>query len=500
MLESAAKKKKEIEIEVNKKEMNWLVEPEYIYDFKEQLKWWFSWVVERTKMDDRDRHLFKGWKLFFEETDWVEHFMFNMMPEEDREGIVLETHENEVFKQLGLPYKKLSKKEYIDLTNDRKAQYICTQAMSYWFTRSAATVREFHMAFSDCDIYKVAIDTDKLGISHEEAIRAINKLVEEGKIPRPTGITIARGILPFWLHEPIPHFRVVEWRRLQDYIYKTLKAIGSDAKAKDAARFVRAVGSIHEVTGEKIFILANTYDRYDFDDLYDAWVVPNLPKPTKKQKEKSDKLYEKKATKSVLPLWRRFKWGSDQQLRSLHYTRLQDIVKLVELRRHEVEGDREHLCFLYRYWHLCVNGNKDAAITAMWAFYESFKRGEHEYGFENLCRRTHSAEIAWQDWIRNHDRGYNYHNESLVELLEITDAEQKELQTIFSKTEHKRRNTIARREARKADDKRGKNKASKLLKIKAALGKNPNASVRELMQLTGFASDTVRKYLKEIRG
>lgn len=495
VLESSAKKKIEIE-----KEIKWFDEPVFIDDFKNQLKWWFGWVLERTENDARNRYLFKGWKLFFEETDMMEHFHYNMMPEEVREGIVLQTHETEVFKQLGLPYKKLSKKEYIALTNDRKAQYICTQAMSYWFTRAAGTERELHMAFSDCDIYKVPINTDELGISKEDAIQAINDLVEQGIIPKPTGITVARGILPFWLHEPIPHFRVVEWRRLQDYIYKALKAIGSDAKAKDSVRYVRAAGSIHEATGEKIYILANTYDRYDFDELYNTYVVPALPKPKTRDKDKEGKLYEKKATRRVLALWARFKWGSDEQLRSLHYTRLQDIIKLVELRGYDVEGFREHLCFLYRYWHLCVNGSVKDAAAEMLAFYGTFKRGMHEYGEKELLSKTHSAEVAWQDWIRNHNRGYNYKNESLIDLLEITDAEQKQLQTILSKTEHQRRNTTYQNGKRKKSGTKthAENKADKLAKIQAALKEKPDASVRELAEKTGYSVGTIHGYLKKI--
>ena len=53
-----------------------------------------------------------------------------------------------------------------------------------------------------------------------------------------------------------------------------------------------------------------------------------------------------------------------------------------------------------------------------------------------VIRATKSAEKVYKD--KNKD--YKYKNETLINLLEIIDEEQKEMKTIISKDEYKRRN------------------------------------------------------------
>ena len=53
-----------------------------------------------------------------------------------------------------------------------------------------------------------------------------------------------------------------------------------------------------------------------------------------------------------------------------------------------------------------------------------------------VIRATKSAEKVYKD--KNKD--YKYKNETLINLLEITDEEQKEMKTIISKDEYKKRN------------------------------------------------------------
>ena len=55
-----------------------------------------------------------------------------------------------------------------------------------------------------------------------------------------------------------------------------------------------------------------------------------------------------------------------------------------------------------------------------------------------VIRATKSAEKVYKD--KNKD--YKYKNETLINLLEITDEEQKEMKTIISKDEYKRRKRL----------------------------------------------------------
>ena len=57
-------------------------------------------------------------------------------------------------------------------------------------------------------------------------------------------------------------------------------------------------------------------------------------------------------------------------------------------------------------------------------------------GEKEVIRATRSAETVYKD----QNKDYKYKNETLINLLEISDIEQKEMLTIISKEEYKRRN------------------------------------------------------------
>ena len=56
-------------------------------------------------------------------------------------------------------------------------------------------------------------------------------------------------------------------------------------------------------------------------------------------------------------------------------------------------------------------------------------------GEKEVIRATRSAETVYKDQNKN----YKYKNETLINLLEISDIEQKEMLTIISKDEYRRR-------------------------------------------------------------
>ena len=62
-------------------------------------------------------------------------------------------------------------------------------------------------------------------------------------------------------------------------------------------------------------------------------------------------------------------------------------------------------------------------------------------GEKEVIRATRSAETVYKD----QNKDYKYKNETLINLLEISDIEQKEMLTIISKDEYKRRENIRRK-------------------------------------------------------
>ena len=77
---------------------------------------------------------------------------------------------------------------------------------------------------------------------------------------------------------------------------------------------------------------------------------------------------------------------------------------------------------------------------------------KHPLSEKEVIRATKSAEKVFKD----QNKDYKYKNETLINLLEITDEEQKEMQTIISKEEYRRRDREYQK--KKYDSKKAKMK------------------------------------------
>jgi predicted XRE-type DNA-binding protein len=126
---------------------------------------------------------------------------------------------------------------------------------------------------------------------------------------------------------------------------------------------------------------------------------------------------------------------------TLHYARLSDLVKLCELREWNVTGYREVILFLYRYWSCCFLAD---AVEALENTLDINTQFTAPLGESEVITATRSAEKAWR--ARSNPEanriakeqgypgaGYNVSNDKLIEWLNITDEEQRQLDTIISR-------------------------------------------------------------------
>ena len=201
---------------------------------------------------------------------------------------------------------------------------------------------------------------------------------------------------------------------VEEYFYKTLKEFGADRQALDATRILRVPGSINSKTNTEVKII----DNYDY--LYELREIQNEYMP-----ELSEKAPVRRGRpKKVVIIYRE---------RSLYYTRLQDIIKLCELREYDLKGHRELILFLYRYYSCYFTEDIEKALHDTLEVNSMFRQ---PLGEKEVIRATRSAETVY----KNQNKDYKYKNETLINLLEISDIEQKEMKTIISKDEYKRRN------------------------------------------------------------
>ena len=275
--------------------------------------------------------------------------------------------------------------------------------------RRLENIKELNTLFIDLDYYKT-------GKTKDQVLMDLEKNYFNQSIPIPNYvIDSGRGMYLIWLIKSLPSQALPLWKAVQDYLYKQLKCFGADRQALDATRILRVPGSINS----KSKTVVNILDEYEY--VYDLREIQNgfLPelKPYEKKKGRPSKI------------------NYIYRERSLYYGRIQDIIKLCELREYDLKGHRELILFLYRYYLCSFTEDIEKALSDVLELNSMFRQALSE---REVIRATRSAERCYLD----KNKQYKYKNETLIELLEITEEEQKYMIIIISKEEYKRRKRI----------------------------------------------------------
>ena len=232
-------------------------------------------------------------------------------------------------------------------------------------------------------------------------------------------------------------------------------------------------------------------DNYDY--LYELREIQNEYMP-----ELSEKALKKRGRpKKVLFVHRE---------RSLYYARLQDLIKLCELREYNLKGHRELILFLYRYYLCYFTEDIEKSLNDTLELNNMFRQPLSQNEVRNA---TKSAETVF----KNQSKDYKYKNETLINLLEISNEEQKEMKTIISKDEYKRRKRLRNNKSYNSEKAKEKYKdklkesgkitkeeeiSQRRIKIKDLLAKG--LKQKDICLKLNISKDTYlrdRKYLKE---
>ncbi len=273
--------------------------------------------------------------------------------------------------------------------------------------RRLECIKELNCVYIDLDYYKTKYTREQIIMNLEE--NYFNKIIPATNYILDSG----RGLALIWLINKVPSKALPLWKAVQEYLYSQLKEFGADRQALDATRILRVPGSINSKSKTVVSII----DEYDY--IYDLREIQREYLPELKPIEK-----KKGRPKKINYIYRE---------RSLYYARIQDITKLCELREYDLRGHREIILFLYRYY-LCsftedVQKTLGDVLELNSMFIYPLKENE-------VIRATRSAEKCYLD----KNKEYKYKNDTLIELLEITEYEETKMSTIISKNEYKRRN------------------------------------------------------------
>ncbi|MEA5380798.1 DNA-binding response regulator, partial [Clostridium perfringens] len=275
--------------------------------------------------------------------------------------------------------------------------------------RRIECVKELNCLFIDLDYYKTGKTKDQVLMDLEE-----NYFNQNIPIPNYV-IDSGRGMYLMWRINAVPSKALPLWKAVQEYLWEQLKVFGADRQALDATRILRVPGSKNSKSKTIVSIL----DEYGY--VYDLREIQNNFLPELKPYEK-----KKGRPKKINFIYRE---------RSLYYARIQDIIKLCELRKYDLKGHRELILFLYRYYLCSFTEDIKKALNDVLELNSMFK---HPLGEKEAIRATTSAERCYLD----KEKQYKYKNNTIINLLDISEEEQIHMITIISNKEYKRRENI----------------------------------------------------------
>ena len=300
-------------------------------------------------------------------------------------------------------------KDLIELKFDEDNVYITLNTF-YKTYRRIECIKELNALFIDLDIYKT-------GFTKEQILINLNENYFKQSMPIPNFIIDSgRGLYLIWLIKKVPSMALPLWKAVEEYFYKTLKEFGADRQALDATRILRVPGSFNSKTHTEVKII----DNYDY--FYELREI---------QSEYMPELSEKAPVRRGRP--KKVKYIFRE--RSLYYARIMDIIKLCELREYDLKGHRELILFLYRYYLCYFTEDVKKALYDTLELNSMFKQPLAE---KEVTRATKSAETVF----KKENKDYKYKNETLINLLEISDEEQREMITIIDDEEYKRRKRL----------------------------------------------------------
>ncbi|MFB5192935.1 helix-turn-helix domain-containing protein [Alicyclobacillus fastidiosus] len=307
-----------------------------------------------------------------------------------------------------------------------------SQNVFYRPSRKIEYIRQLRALYVDVDNYLLNLDP-------MWTIGAMEANLFGEQIPEPNFIIHSgRGLACVWLIEPVPSQALPLWQAMENYLVRQLDKFGGDAKASDAARVLRLAGTVNSKSGEAVQVQVRHDYRYTLRDLEREYLPALSPKRGKAPAGNTHHRLYKTYT--------------------LHYARMMDLLKLCELRGWDMTNYREITLFLYRYWSCCFLMDPAEALEATLETNECFTRPLTR---REVIKATRSAEKAF--YAKSNPEanriaqeagypaaGYNVGNAKLIEWLDITEDEQKQLDTIIGRGEKYRRNNTRRSEARRA--------------------------------------------------
>lgn len=332
--------------------------------------------------------------------------------------------------------------------------------------RTIQSLRYLNALYIDIDCYKV-------NMRKESVLYFLENDCYNSVIPEPSLVVDSgRGLYLIWLLEQVPSQALTLWNVMQNYLYNALKEFGADRSALDASRVLRVIGSYNTKSESFVKVVDFNNIRYALKDLKAEYLPKIKPKKVKNKNEKS--ISQTQKSKKIY-------YFNDF---SLYKTRLEDLLKLAELREYDLSGRREIFLFIIRYYATLVY-DEDEAEKLVFELNEKFQNPLPV----NEIKSTYS----------NYINKYKYKNSTLIDLFDITQKEMQFMSSIISKEYKLDKYNHFRKEKRRNEEgltQREVKKKEKLLNI--VKGMLNGQTTKEISEEYNISLRIVQKYKKEL--
>lgn len=332
--------------------------------------------------------------------------------------------------------------------------YMSVNAVRPFGTRCVENITHLTAYFVDLDFYN-------LGLSFDSVIDEVASVCAASCLPLPTHVVDSgRGAYLIWrFKKPIycgvkddGRKRLAHWYNAQGTLIDMFASVGADSRCKDASRVLRLAGTVNAKSWRAVrfYNWGNSVSyRTVSSSIYQYYKLLR-----KEQAErygvKPNKVVPKrgKASGKIVHL---------HTARTLMFARMEDLVKLAELRGGKLTDHREMSIFYYAISASCFYANLDGLLESVSYFISRCIKQEGKYDSQHPERLLTSVINKHLDKNKIREAGgdfsqvqYRARNETIIRELEITPSEQEKLSTIIGAEEKRRRNVIACQKNREA--------------------------------------------------
>ena len=368
-------------------------------------------------------------------------------------------------------------------------------------SRRIAFLWQLDSLWADLDYHKMV---EWAGKDPRWVLEAALERLSDAQVPAPTfAVATGRGLALVWVHTAVPRGALPRWNACQQHIYRTLKPLGADRLALDAARVLRIVGTQHARSGHLVEALTGVGKTWEFDTLADE-VLPL------RRAELNDLRIQRAARRAKTALEATNRPRQAFNAETLWEGRLADLQTLLQLRwwGQLPPGQRDHWLFL------AINAMSWLAPPEV-LYREAWALAKQAGGWDEqeTATRLHAifkrARMAAQgqtiEWNgQTVDPRYHFRTETMIEWVGITPEEQRKMRVLIGSDEKRRRHREAERERKRQVGETTQDRAEYLESAKAIDKRDEARALKEKGMATvaiarklGVSRQRVQQYLQE---